>query len=152
MANDRKFDFDTSGLESYITNPDAEVEGVWTPFPEGRELLLRRAGGSNKEFTRAHQAAMKPYKRRIDKGTMDSETLEKIARAVYARHIVKDWRGIKDAKGKKIPFSVEACEAFFEAIPDLFTEILLLTSDAAIFQQAEVEEAQEILGEGSPGS
>ena len=140
--------FDTTGLEGYITNEDAESNsGVWVPFPGDREFRVLRAGGSNKWFLRAHQAALKPYKRRLDKGNMDSDVLERIARHVYSRHIVKDWRGIKDSDGAKIPFSPDACEAFFEAFPEVFTDIVMITSDMATFANAEIEEAQEELGE-----
>lgn len=141
--------FDRSGLEGYITDREVESQvGVWLPpFPGGRRFKVLRAGGANKKFSRAFQQAIKPYRRQLDKGTLDPETSDQIMREVYARHIVVDWDGIKDDTGKTVPCTPENVEAFFAAFPELFSDVVAYASEMATFAEENLEEAKETLGE-----
>lgn len=143
------FNFDTTGIESFVTNKDAESNvGVWVPFPGDREFRLLRAGGSNRVFTRAYQRAMQPHQRALKLGTHDENLIEDIGRRIYAKHIIKDWRGIRDANtGEEIPYSEEACVAYLKAFPDLFVELMSISSNMATFSIENVQEAQVQLGE-----
>lgn len=144
--------FDLTGLEGYVTDRALEQEGVWVAFPGDREFLILRAGGSNREFARALSAVLKPYRRQIEKGTLDPSVSEGLMRQLYARHIIKDWRGIKDAAGNQVPYSVEACVEFMTALPDLFSDIVTMATEMATFSRESMEEAKAVLGEASNGS
>jgi hypothetical protein len=140
--------FDTTGLEGYITDRDIEgKEGVWLKFPGDREFLVLRAGGSNSAFSRRFQQLIKPHRKQIDRGTLDPQVSDDLMRQAYCETVVKDWRGIKDPMGTPIPWSKEAGMAFFAAFPELFSEVVELASSYTTFQHAEVEEAKEVLGE-----
>jgi hypothetical protein len=144
------FDFDTKGLETYTTDPVRESQGVWVDFPAGRSMLVLRAGGSNKAFIRGFQAAIRPFRRQIEKGTMDVEKSDEMMREMYARYVVKDWSGITDKEGKPVPYSPEAAVAFFRAFPELFQDLMAIASDANTFNgmlAPDVDEAKEIMGE-----
>jgi hypothetical protein len=136
------------GLESYETDEDKEYHsGVWVPFPGGHSFRILRAGPGNRAYARALQAALRPYQRQIEQRTMDNEVAEDIVRKVYVRHVVKDWEGFKDEQGEEVPYSPEAAEEVFRAMPELFRDIQALAQEFSTFQMAEIEEAKEKLGE-----
>jgi hypothetical protein len=149
VLNMTEFDFDDAGLESYTTDADREAEsGIWVKFPGDRAFRILRAGGSNKEFLRAFRLAIRPYKRQLDKDTMDPATSDKLTRELYARHIIKDWSGIKTKAGVEIPYSPEACVAFMTRYPEILNDLVTLASEMATFQDRVLEEAKTSLGEG----
>ncbi len=140
--------FDTRGLASYIPDRELEsVEGVWLRFPGGRAFRCLRAGGSNKKFIRMFQAKIKPYRRQVDSGTLDTEVSDEIMRDVYVHTVVLDWEGIKDGDGNDVPFDRETAKDFFKVVPELFNEVVAQCADMSNFAQDEIEEAKEILGE-----
>lgn len=139
--------FDRKGLDNYITDPELETEGVWLKFPGDRKICIRRAGGANKRYLRLAQTAIKPFKRQIERGTMDPGETDRVMREVYAKSIVSDWEGIDDENGAPVPCTVENIVAFFNAFPEIFAEVLEYAGEMATFAEREIEEAQEVLGE-----
>ena len=144
----QKFDFDSAGLDDYMTDSTLESEvGVVVVFPRGRKFRILRAGGSNQRFNRAFQAAIRPHRRAMERGTMDLEESQEIMRRVYAKYVVIDWEGIRDSEGKEIPYSVQAAELFFEAFPNLFDDLVRLATEMSLFSEKTIEEAKQALGE-----
>lgn len=141
------YEFDTTGLETYATDADREAsEGVWLKFPGNRRFRVLRAGGANKKFGRVFSRVIKPYKRQIDRNTLDPETSDDLMLQVYLEAVILDWDGFKDVKGREIPYSPEAARAFLKQFPEVFTDIVNFASEAATFQEREVTEAAEDLG------
>lgn len=140
--------FDTKGLEGYLTNKTLESEfGVWLKFPGGRRFRVLRAGGANRRFTRAFQTAIRPHRQTMERRGLDVELSDQIMREVYSKHVVIDWEGIKDADGNEVPYSPGAAIQFFAVVPELFAEIATLAQNMATFSQETVEEAKKELGE-----
>ena len=140
--------FDKTGLDGYITDRNIESEtGVWIKFPQGRKFCILRAGGANKKFSRALQKAVKPYRRQLEKNTLDPDVADKLFQSVYARHVVIDWDGINDEDGTPVPCTPENIEAFFEAFPEIFKELSDAAGDMATFSEETLKEAAEVLGE-----
>lgn len=143
-----KTQIDFSGLEGYQTDEDKELHsGVWVPFPGGHSVRILRAGPSNKSYSRAMQSAFRPYRRQIEQNTMDNEVAERLLRGIYVRHIIKDWSGFKDAAGNEVSYDPETADELLAALPQLFSDIQAFASDFATFQNAQVEEAKDTLGE-----
>lgn len=142
-----KIRFDSTGLESYLSDEELEMTGVWLKFPGGRKICVRRAGGSNAKYSRMLQQAIKPYKRQMDRGTMDREVSDRIMRDVYCKTVVIDWEGIKDSEGVNVPFNYNNGVAYFEQFPELFNDVIAYAGELSSFQDNEVEEAKEVLGE-----
>jgi hypothetical protein len=138
--------FDLTGLESYQQDRDAEKEGIWLAYPNGIKFLIARAGGSNNTYKRELSKALRPHRRMIDQGRMDPDESDRILRRVYAKTILLDWEGIKDEKGKAIPYSPQAGEDFFAAIPELFSELVDRATEAQTFVDEIVDDAKEVLG------
>lgn len=140
--------FDQTGLEAYIPNRRLELEdGVWLRFPGDRAICIMRAGGSNAKFARLFQSLIRPYKRQLDAGTLDDETNDQVMHQVYAQAVVKDWEGIKDDKGKPVPYTPSRGEEFFEAFPEVFKEIVEQANKLSNFVENEIEEAKTVMGE-----
>lgn len=140
--------FDSAGLEGYVTDESREsVTGVWLGFPGERKFKCLRAGGSNKKFLRTFQHLIKPHRRQMERGTLDTDISDDIMRRVYAKTIVLDWKGINDAKKQPVPFNQQNVVAFFMAFPEVFNDLVTLCSDMATFSEEQLEEAKEVLGE-----
>ena len=141
-------EFDKAGLETYLTDKELEaVDGIWLKFPGGRKLHVLRAGGSNAKYTRIAASVTKPYQRQIQRGTIDPEKVSELMLEIYLQSVILDWAGFKDAQGKEIPYSREAAREFFTQVPEMFTEVMDLATDLALFQEQEVEETSKHMGE-----
>jgi len=136
------------GLETYKTDKDLESsEGVWLKFPEGRRLHVLRAGGSNKAFARKFSQAIKPYRRQMDRGTMDPEKSDELMIDVYLDTVILGWEGFVDDNGNPVPYSKKVAREFLLALPEFFNDVVNFASDAATFQIEDAEETAEELGE-----
>lgn len=143
-----RFSFDTNGIENYATDQMLEASsGVWIDFGD-RGFLILRAGGANHKFTRRIGEMIRPLRRQIANGTVDPDKLRKIYWRAYAETVVRDWRGI-NAGGSPVPFSPEACFAFFESFPDLFEELRVYADDMSTFAEERISDAVETLGNSS---
>ena len=146
-------EFDLGPLEAYVSDEDREaVSGVWLDFPGDVSFRVLRAGGTNKAYARVHATVTKPYARQIQRNTLSPEKQREILVEIFVRAVIKDWRGVKSKTGAEIPFSMDAARALFTKLPDLFDELTVLAQDMATFANAQLEEAQETLGNSSAGS
>lgn len=122
----------------YSTNEEKVTEGVWVPFGDA-EIKLKRAGGSNKAFNESYEKAMKPHRFNMVRGKIDDETIRKININLYAKHIITDWKGIKE-DGVEVPFSAEKFIEYATEFPEWWTEIVLAATEITNFQDDEDEE------------
>ena len=136
------------GLESYATDGDLESkEGVWLKFPGGRRIHVLRAGGSNAAFSRTFSQAIKPYKRQMERNTMDREKSDELMIGVYLDSVILDWDGFTDDAGNDVPYSKTAAHELFTALPELFNDVVNFASDMATFQVNDAEETAKEMGE-----
>lgn len=85
-------------------------------------LVVAAAAQSNRDYFNAALAAARERANAGRKVTVSSVADDRATRAkLYAQHVVKGWRGVKDAAGAEVAFSVEACEEFLAelATPEL---------------------------------
>lgn len=77
-------------------------------------------------------------KKKVDAATVQSNREED--RVLYAKHIVKDWSGVQDEKGKDVPYSHDDCLGFLQSLPDwLFDELRAFASDLQNFIEAPID-------------
>lgn len=128
--------------ELFGTNKELEAgKGVTLQYP-GFSITIHRAGGANKKFASVLDQKMKPYRQRLERGLLDNETSNQILLETYAEAVIVGWKDVKDANGKKIPFSVENVVKLFTDLPDLFEDVKQQSNRATIFRQ-EVEKVEE---------
>lgn len=96
-------------LDDWRTDPDKVRNGVPFDLGQGRTLLVRRANLYDRE--------LQAHFEQID--SKDTAAVQ----AVFARHLVAGWSGIRDADGNDIPFTVDNCLALFAFAPDVWEQL-----------------------------
>lgn len=116
---------------TYQTDENKELNGINIAFPECEDekdgtvpiFTVARMGPSNKKYTKAFEAATKPYRRQMDLGTLPESKSEELLRDVFAKTILKGWKNVKDKEGKALTFNVKNAKMILKDLPDIF-EIL----------------------------
>ncbi len=127
--------FDIENLE---TNLKLEEEGVWRPIGEGAEIKVARLG--NAAYLKLLRTKYKANRAVLDMEDDLAQTMgEKIAIEVYARTILKDWRGI-GSKGVPIEYSVENAEKLL-GIKDFREKVKAYAETMELFQDKAEEKA-----------
>ena len=101
---------------------------------------IARAGGRNKAFATALQAAMKPHEMAAQRGNVDDKIAEEILVKCIAKYIVLDWDNVVDRYGEVVEYSPEAAFELLIALPDLRDMIWKEAQEVSNFQTAEAEE------------
>lgn len=120
-----------SNVDDWRSDRMREAQGVVCPIGQGRELIVKRAGSRN----RAYIAGL------VDLKPDDVAAMERL----FASTVVCGWRGIRDAEGRELEFSAEACAELFAQCPDLGDHVARFAADRAHFHALEVEEEGERL-------
>lgn len=141
------------GLLQFVSDSDAETDGVWIDYGDFR-VRLARAGGSNKKYMRALMKAAKPLRGR----DQDFETLHRIERDLLADYLIKGWQTKVDGQWQD---GIEPLEQFaamehnqhgliqparqyfkqiLEALPDLSADLQQAASAQSTYRK-ELEEA-----------
>lgn len=141
--------------EQFHTDKKLEKEGILLQYGEnskGQPVCLRiaRAGGANERFSKRLDVASKPYRRQIQTETIDTGTVTRMMRQVYAETVVLDWENVelavKDADGNPTgeftpaEYSVANCLQLFDDLPDLWLDVQDQAGRAALYR-ATVREA-----------
>ena len=139
-----------SMYKTFATDKDAERSGVWIDYGSFR-VLLARAGGGNKAFERALEAATKPFRRAIATGRMETERLTEIVRKVFVDTCILAWEtkdektkafvpGIEYPRDTLVDAKKETILAVLEELPDLFDDLQDQATKATVFREGELEE------------
>ena len=81
---------------------------------------------------------------RITKELVDQSRRDDLE--LFPQHVVRGWRGVKNAAGADVPFTRENCSAFLRALPEyVFDEISRFAAVAANFvDDAPLDAADEV--------
>lgn len=130
-------------FNSFKVDQNAEMVGVPVNFGKNSagnpiRLYLRRAGGSNTEFTKRYQELTEPYRILINNGRTDAvqDELNQVMRRLYAETVVANWEGVLDSDDTtELPYSVDTCIRIFEASPEVFSIVLDVSGKAAVYRE-----------------
>jgi len=125
---------------AFATNKDVEQDGVIVKYGDGISFRIARAGGSNSAFSKRYEVLMRPYRRLVQAGQMDTEVQADIMRQLYAETVVRSWEGVTDRDGNALQFSVDNCKKVFADLPDLFDDIVSHSMNASLYRE-ELREA-----------
>ena len=120
-------------LKMFGTNANKERDGVEVMLAEDVYVTIARAGGNNKAFMVAQSRALKPYQRQIATGNINIDVVRDINIKLYAKHIVKGWRGV-EIDGKPVPFNEENFIDICKKAPDFFNAVFEEANNIASFQ------------------
>lgn len=95
---------------------------------EGAPVLIGVfAGETNAPYYNALIKRSSRNHRRFKAGKLGSKELQENRdhdRELFPTHVLKDWRGVVDSKGKGVKFSAANCAEFLKALPDyLFDDV-----------------------------
>jgi len=124
----------------YATDPDLEKGGIILNYGEGIRIKIARAGGANMDFAKSLERHMRPYRKRLDTGTLPEDVAQDIFRLVFAESVVKDWENVTDRDKKPMKFSVDNCVQLFKDLPDLFADVRESASTVSNFRDEEIED------------
>lgn len=118
------------------------------PLPGDPVLILAHAGESNKVYFNEYLRKSNRTMRAVQTKRLTVDVLaanRRVEIELFPKHIIKDWRGITDKKGKEVPFSAAECREFLEALvakaAHLFDDIRNFAGDVSNFAgEFDVEE------------
>ncbi len=126
--------------DMYETDPDMEQGGVILNYGDGIRIKVARAGGSNANFVTVFERISRPYRKRLDSGTLSEELAHELYIQVHAEAVVKDWEGVTDRDGKVMKFSVDNCVKLFKELPDLFADVREAANSISNYRLKEIED------------
>lgn len=151
--------------DTFKIDPTLEKAGLMVEFrnlagkPDFR-VRVALAGITNKDFTKALDAAMKPHERARKAGAMDVELQLAITREVFAKTIVKSWEvfsnpdykvgdeilpehwksGIEQPDGSVAPFTVANVNQCFINLPVVYSTLLEKATNETLYREELREE------------
>lgn len=136
------------GLAAYDSDEKRESEtGFEIDLAEGVSITVLRAGGANKKYGRTFGRITGPFQRRLQNGTLDDNTADRLLYEVYAESIVIDWKGIKVVgHDEDMPCTKENVVDLFTCQPNIFEIVRDTANDMMIFRLQEIEATVEPLG------
>lgn len=135
----------SSLYKTYKTDAEKEIKGVEITFEPNEDgtvptFIISRIAESNKEYTKALDAATKPYRRQMQLGTLPKAKDKAIFLDVFVSTIVLGWSNVQGEDGQNIPFNKANAIKLFTDLPDLLTELQVQASDAALFRVTALED------------
>jgi hypothetical protein len=121
---------------AYTIGKKLTDDGVWLVY-SGAKLKIGRAGST--EWLKAQEDLERPFKKRIEKGTLSATIKRDINIRNVARTILLDWDGVQDEDGKKVAYTEEIGFTALQDDPDLLEFVLDSALDNDNFRVKENE-------------
>ena len=133
--------------KQFATNTEKEIEGIEVQMTEAENedgsiptFVVSRMGKSNKRYSKALEAATRPYRRQIELGTMNNDKAEEIFMGVFVDTVLKGWKNVRDEKGADLPFTKQTATKLFKDLPEVYERLQEEAKLSANFREASLEE------------
>ena len=133
--------------KQFATNTDKEIEGIEVQMTEAENedgsipiFVVSRMGKSNKRYSKALEAATRPYRRQIELGTMNNDKAEEIFMGVFVDTVLKGWKNVRDESGAELPFNKQSATKLFKDLPEVYERLQEEAKLSANFRDAALEE------------
>ena len=133
--------------KQFATNTDKEIEGIEVQMTEAENedgsiptFVVSRMGKSNKRYSKALEAATRPYRRQIELGTMNNDKAEEIFMGVFVDTVLKGWKNVRDENGAELPFNKQNAVKLLTDLPDVYDRLQEEAKLSANFRDAALEE------------
>ena len=133
--------------KQFATNTDKEIEGIEVQMTEAENedgsiptFVVSRMGKSNKRYSKALEAATRPYRRQIELGTMNNDTAETLFLGVFVDTVLKGWENVKDANGNELPFNKQNAVKLLTDLPDVYDRLQEEAKLSANFRDVALED------------
>lgn len=133
--------------KQFATNTEKEIEGIEVQMTEAENedgsiptFVVSRMGKSNKRYSKALEAATRPYRRQIELGTMNNDKAEEIFLGVFVDTVLKGWKNVRDESGADMPFTKQTATKLFKDLPEVYERLQEEAKLSANFREASLEE------------
>lgn len=138
--------------DQFATNAAKEAEGVQVQYGANDDgsipsFTLSRMAKSNKKYSKALEAATRPYRRQIELGTMNNDVAERLFMGVFVDTVLKSWDNIKlsDVTGNEsdngfAPLTKENAISLFNNLPEMYEDLQEKAKSASLFREEVIEE------------
>lgn len=133
--------------KQFATNTEKEIEGIEVQMTEAENndgsiptFVVSRMGKSNKRYSKALEAATRPYRRQIELGTMNNDKAEEIFLGVFVDTVLKGWNNVRDESGADMPFTKQNAMKLFKDLPEVYERLQEEAKLSANFREASLEE------------
>jgi len=112
--------------------------GVWKKFG-GSEFLIKPS--SDLRFQRSLGKLSAPYRKKIERGTLDPKVAQDNLCKAMAEHIVVGWRHVCSSDGEEVSYTSERCEQALLNNEDLREFVQDISLDLENFKDESDDEA-----------
>lgn len=121
--------------DEYETNTALEESGTKRTYGDFY-LILARAGGANKKYSRILKRKTEPMRRAIEIGKLPDDEAIRIMIEVYAEAVVLGWGGpgMVNRDGTPLEFTKENVIRVFTDLPDLFAQVQKDAGEPDVFK------------------
>lgn len=128
----------------FETDKSLEQDGIYLEYgPSSNGGLTRikiaRAGGSNKNYSKALEKFSRLHRVSLENETLSNEVAEKALLEVFCSAVLLGWENVDGRDGKPLPFTKENAMALMTDLPDLYANIQKQASKASLFRKGEME-------------
>ena len=139
-----------SMYKMFKTSADLEQSGIILDYGDFR-ITIARAGGANKQFSKALERVSRPYRRAIQTETLPNDKAMEIIQTVYAESVVLKWEVKVDDEWREgiesedegtdlLPLTKENVLSTFKKVPDVFDDLQAQANKMVLFLEEELEE------------
>lgn len=121
-------------FELFAGNKDLEEEGRWIDLDDQTAIKIRAFGCQAVIDLRDKE--MKPYQALLRAGAeIPKDKNEDIGLKVIAGAIIADWKGIRNAEGKIVPYSADEAYHILKALPKFAGFVINYSTEAQNFKE-----------------
>lgn len=125
--------------ETFGTHKDYELKGIWLEFADA-SMKVRRAGGSNEEFSRVLGEKLRPHRHAMEAGGLDPKLSRRLLQETYFETVVLEWKNFVNRKGEPMELTLENFCGIMEELPDLWSAVVKACDEMRNFQASNVKE------------
>lgn len=114
-----------------------QTEGVWTSF-NGSKFKI--ASISSTKFQRVLNRLQAPYRKKIEKGTLDPKVSREMLCQAMSEALLLDWDDVVDGSGNKVPFGQDMAYKALMNNDDLRDYLSEFSQDLENFRAEEIHD------------
>lgn len=118
---------------------DLQDKGVWTKF-SGSEFLIVYAG--NLTFQRKLSRLQKPFRKQIEKGSLDPEKSKELLIQSVVGTLLIDWKNVVDSSGNEIPFDESVAFKALSNNDDLIDYVQEFATDLENYREESIADEE----------
>lgn len=111
---------------AYTIGKKLRDDGIWRDF-NGAQLLIGRAGST--DFLQCKDELERPYRKRIDRGTLSASKQRELNTKAIAKSILLDWKNVEDESGNAVPYDDDIGYTALSNDPDLLEFVIDVSVD-----------------------